>query len=80
MNGDFYAGPWRDDMMDTTQPSNGPASQSQDGVLIQNDGMLRYFGGFKANQMHGWGVIYLEKFVSGEAQEPASDFFSHSPC
>ena len=30
------------------------------GILIQNDGMIRYFGGFKDGQMYGWGVLYEE--------------------
>jgi len=41
-NGDFYAGPWKEDMMDTYE-TVGLA-----GILIRKDGMLRYFGGFKA--------------------------------
>ena len=61
-NGDFYAGPWKDDMMDTYE-TVGSA-----GILIRKDGMLRYFGGFKAGQMQGWGVLYEEK-VSGISSE-----------
>ena len=53
-NGDFYAGPWKEDMMDTYE-TVGLA-----GILIRKDGMLRYFGGFKAGQMQGWGVLYEE--------------------
>jgi hypothetical protein len=65
-NGDFYAGPWRDDMMDTTLVSSSNLNQtsihSNDGLLIQKDGAVRYFGGFKANLKHGWGVLYIENY------------------
>ena len=56
-NGDFYAGSWKNDMMDTDLNQDGPI---QDAILIQNDGMYRYFGKFIENLKHGLGVEYLE--------------------
>ncbi len=56
-NGDFYAGSWKNDLMDTDNNLDGP---TQDAILIQNDGKNRYFGKFSENLKHGNGVEYLE--------------------
>ena len=63
-NGDFYAGGWKNDMMDSTlyRSLNGMA---RDSILIQNNGLLRYFGQFKENKKHGAGTLYEEN-IEGE--------------
>jgi hypothetical protein len=56
-NGDFYAGSWKNDAMDTDINLDGP---TQDAIFIQNDGKNRYFGKFSENLKHGNGVEYQE--------------------
>ena len=57
-NGDFYAGSWKNDMMDTDINQDGPI---QDAILIQNEGQNRYLGKFQENLKHGQGIEYLEQ-------------------
>lgn len=54
-NGDFYAGPWKNDKMDTTFDFQGLIHHA---ILIQKDGLYRYFGQFKDNLKSGRGVEY----------------------
>lgn len=72
-------------MMDTTQVSSNSLKQtsihSNDGLLIQKDGAIRYFGGFKANLKHGWGVLYTENYriVTLQQSEVVDYLLAKSP-
>jgi hypothetical protein len=65
-NGDFYAGGWRDDLMES-QKAYGVV---QDSILITRDGQERYFGHFKEGMKHGKGTWYTE-------QEPSRNKLYH---
>jgi hypothetical protein len=60
-NGDFYAGGWRDDLME----SHKEYGVVQDSILITRDGLERYFGQFKEGMKHGKGTSYSEREPSG---------------
>jgi hypothetical protein len=59
-NGNFYAGAWKNDKMDTTFSTE---KFCQDAIYIAENGMYRYFGQFKESLKHGRGVEYQEKKI-----------------
>mmetsp|Transcript_5498 Transcript_5498/g.8606 ORF Transcript_5498/g.8606 Transcript_5498/m.8606 type:complete len:270 (+) Transcript_5498:425-1234(+) len=59
-NGDFYAGGWRRDKMDTSQQETRDCFR--EAVQIKNDGLERYVGEFRENLRHGRGILYNEDF------------------
>lgn len=62
-DGSFYAGSWKNDMMDSNLQSQ-LNSAKKDCIFIQNDGRTRYFGQFKVNKRHGPGILYEEEALS----------------
>lgn len=73
-NGDFYSGPWLNDLHDSslikllsvckTPTYNSPGHSFTNAILIKNDGEYRFIGQFNQGSFHGNGLEYQEHQAS----------------